>query len=221
MRKGARTGGLIGGIGGAIAGGTALSVPSTYVDDLGDTKQIPIGDRVTRGIVGAGVGGYFGHGIGRFGGAVTNAHRWGNESRPTVVRPDWLKKAKTKAQAKAAFRAQAKKMHPDHGGDPSAFRKMHDEWKEHEPTFKTAMLAAFHDEIEKISAVGAILGGMAGYKLGPNTMKGKVVGTLMGAGMGHVVERAGAAAKRGLVDEPHEREMRELYGYQPSVGYSY
>lgn len=88
-------------------------------------------------------------------------------------------------------------------------------------TFKMAMLTSFHDELEKIAAVGAILGGMAGYKLGPNTTKGKAVGTLMGAGLGHVVERAGAAAKRGLVDEPHERDMRELYGYQPTAGYSY
>lgn len=82
-------------------------------------------------------------------------------------------------------------------------------------------LTAFADELEKIASIGAILGGAAGYKLGPNTAKGKLVGALVGAGLGHAVGAIGGAAKRQLVDEPHARDMRELYGYQPVAGQSY
>jgi hypothetical protein len=107
------------------------------------------------------------------------------------------------------------------GGDAKAFHKAKKEWAHHEPTFKTAMLAAFADEIEKIASIGALLGGVAGYKLGPNTAKGKIVGSLVGAGLGHAIGAAGGAAKKQLVDEHHAREERELYGYQPAAGQSF
>jgi hypothetical protein len=87
------------------------------------------------------------------------------------------------------------------------------QWRTHEPFFKQAMLFAFAEELEKLAFVGAALGGLAGYKMAPNT--GKLTGTLAGAGIGHVVEGAGRLAKRKFVDEPHLREQQELYGYQP------
>ncbi len=81
--------------------------------------------------------------------------------------------------------------------------------------FNYTTLSAFANELEKISMIGSILGGAAGYKISPNTPKGKLVGTLIGAGVGHVAQGVGALAKRKLIDEPHAREERELYGYQP------
>lgn len=214
IHKGIQSGGRIGGLGGAVAGGVIGAAPSKHTDAQGNVHHHSIGGRIARGAIGAGIGAYTGHSVGRVGGAITNAHRWNKGTRPGITRPDWLKNAKTKAEAKAAFREQAKKTHPDHGGNADSFRNMQKEWEQHEPTFKVAMLAAFQDELEKIAGIGALLGGLAGYKVGPNTTKGKIVGTLVGAGLGHAIGQAGKAAKQGLVDEQHEREMRELYGYQ-------
>lgn len=83
--------------------------------------------------------------------------------------------------------------------------------------FREALLLALADELEKIAFVGAAIGGAAGYSMGPNTPKGKIVGTLVGAGVGHAIQGAGKSAKRQFIDEPHEREQRELHGYQPAA----
>lgn len=219
--KGVNRGGRIGGVAGAIGGGLLSGLPKERKNSDGSVHVRSKGERISTGLLGAASGAYAGRSFGRVAGGVHNVNKWVKGHRPAEVRPDWLKKAKTKAEAKAAFRDQARKLHPDHGGNPSEFRKMHDEWKQHEHAFKTAMLSSFADELEKIASVGAILGGIAGYKVGPNTLRGKAVGTLVGAGLGHAAGAAGKAAKTQLVDEPHEREMRELYGYQPAAGYSY
>lgn len=218
VRRGARIGGAIGGGSGAVLGGAAGALPSKYTDlNTGQEKKKTVGQRVTNGVIGAGAGGYLGYSPGRLIGAIHHANKWikGHRPRPTSV-PDWLKGAKTKAEGRKAYHAQARKMHPDlHGGDDAHIKSLNVEWGDHEQHFKTAMLLAFADELEKIAAVGAILGGAAGYQLSPNTAKGKLVGTLVGAGAGHVLQGAGGLAKKKLLDEPHEREQRELYGYQP------
>lgn len=211
VRRGAR----IGGVAGAVAGGAIGGLPKTKIDSsTGKTRTRSTKERVVEGLLGAGAGAYAGRGAGRFAGAL-------KKPRLTPSRPDWLKDAKNKTEAKAAWRAHARKTHPDRGGSNTAFNKAKSEWLENEPTFKTAMLNAFADELEKISSIGALLGGVAGYKLGPNSSKGKIVGSLVGAGLGHAIGVAGGAAKKQLVDEPHERDMRELYGYQPSAGQSF
>lgn len=217
VRRGARVGGLIGGSGGALLGGAAGALPRMYTDlDTGKEKKKTVGQRAMGGAIGAGAGGYIGYSPGRLAGAVHHANKWIKGHRPRPPLPAWLKGVKTKAEAKAAWKAEARKTHPDlHGGDGSKFDQVKTEWKAQESHFKTAMLIAFADELEKIAAIGAILGGAAGYKMAPNTPKGKLVGALIGAGAGHAVQGVGGLAKKKLIDEPHQREQRELYGYQP------
>lgn len=217
IRRGASIGGVMGSGGGAILGGVAGALPSKYVDpNTGQEKKKTVGQRVATGVIGAGAGGYLGYSPGRFAGAVHHAKKWGNGHRPRPSVPAWLKGAKTKAEGRKAYHAQARKLHPDlHGGDEASIKNLNLEWGDHEQHFKTAMLSAFADELDKIAAVGAILGGAAGYQLSPNTTKGKLVGALVGAGAGHVLQGAGGLAKKKLINEPHEREQRELYGYQP------
>lgn len=217
VRRGARIGGLVGGVGGAAVGGTLGALPGVYIDpDTGRQKSRTTGERIGGGIVGAGAGGYLGFSPGRLVGAIHHAKKWMKGYRPVPKRPDWLKGAKTKAEARRAYHAQARKVHPDlHGGNDKPFKDLSIEWKEHEPHFKTAMLNALADELQKIAALGAILGGAAGYKLGPNSSKGKLIGTLAGAGIGHAVQGAGRMAKKNFVDDLHAKEQQELYGYQP------
>lgn len=216
VQRGARIGGAIGGGGGAVLGGIAGALPSKYTDHAGQEKKRTIGQRVSSGILGAGAGGYLGYDPGRLVGAVHHAKKWMKGYRPPSALPSWLKGAKTKAEGRKLYHAQARKLHPDfHGGDDAHIKRLNVEWGDHEPNFKTAMLNAFADELEKIAVLGAIIGGAAGHKLSPNTTKGKLVGTLIGAGIGHAAQSAGGLVKKKLVDEPHEREQRELYGYQP------
>jgi hypothetical protein len=46
--------------------------------------------------------------------------------------PSWAKGAKTKAEAKTRYRAEAKKHHPDHGGDAEKMKKVNTEWEAYE-----------------------------------------------------------------------------------------
>lgn len=217
VRRGANIGGTIGATGGAVLGGVLGAVPRTHTDlHTGEKKKRTGKQRIAGGILGAGAGGYLGHSPGRLIGAIHHAKKWVNGHRPRPSLPDWLKGAKTKAEARRAYFAQARKVHPDlHGGSDTPIKNLNTDWEAHEPHFKTAMLTAFAEELEKIATLGAVLGGTAGYKLGPNTPRGKLMGTLVGAGAGHVLQGAGNLAKRTLIDEPHHREQRELYGYQP------
>lgn len=217
VRRGARIGSAIGGGGGALLGGAAGVLPKTYIDPTtGKEKKRTVRQKITAGVIGAGSGGYLGYSPGRLAGAVHHAKKWIKGHRPPSAMPTWLKGAKTKAEGRRMFHAQVRKLHPDfHGGDDTSIKKLNAEWDDYEPHLKTAMLSAFADELEKIAAIGAIIGGAAGYKMAPNTPKGKLMGALVGAGAGHIVQGASGLAKKKLVDEPHEREQRELYGYQP------
>lgn len=224
VRRGARTGGIVGGLAGVAGGGALGFLPKKHQDQSGKTVDRTTGQRVLGGALSAGLLGWAGHDMGRLGGAMYNANRWIKGYRPPIPRPDWLKGAKTKAEARRAYHAQARKVHPDlHGGDDGKFKDLSNEWEKHEPTYKTAMLNALADELEKIAQnkqamLGALLGGAAGYKLSPNSLKGKAIGTLIGAGVGAGVGAAAKGAKRTFVDELHHREQRDLYGYQPAVG---
>jgi hypothetical protein len=49
--------------------------------------------------------------------------------RRQILRVLGLKMHATKAEIKAAYRAKAKQHHPDHGGDPDAFRRIKDAYE--------------------------------------------------------------------------------------------
>jgi len=67
-------------------------------------------------------------------------------------KPDWLRGAKTKADAKSAYRAQSRKHHPDLGGNADTMKQVNSDWDKWEGHFKEAMLLGFTDELEKIAA---------------------------------------------------------------------
>jgi hypothetical protein len=223
VRRGINTGRNIGTVGGAVAGGLLRGLPKTHKNEHGETETRTPGERIGRGLMGALGLGYVGHQIGGTIGGLRNAHKWVSSKHhgsqfygDQPKKPDWLKHAKNKAEAKAAWRAQALKTHPDHNqGIDKGFDKVKSDWALHEKFFKEAMLLGLADELHKIATLGTLLGGAAGYGLSPNTVKGKIVGTAIGAGAGHVLQNVGGLAKRKIVDEPHAREERELYGYQP------
>jgi hypothetical protein len=66
-------------------------------------------------------------------------------------KPDWLKGAKTKAEARKAFHAQSRKAHPDLGGSDAAQKEINKAWEHWEGQYKNAMYAGFADELEKIA----------------------------------------------------------------------
>lgn len=62
----------------------------------------------------------------------TGEHRTGGFGTPSKTHappPKWAKGAKTKAEAKKRYRAEAKKHHPDIGGDPETMKKVNTEWE--------------------------------------------------------------------------------------------
>ena len=69
--------------------------------------------------------------------------------------PEWLKGVKTKAEAKSRYREQAKKHHPDRGGDTRTMQDINAAWDKYQshPDFSKLghMLRSFSDELEKIS----------------------------------------------------------------------
>lgn len=76
-------------------------------------------------------------------------------------------------------------------------------------------LAGFSDELVKIANFGAVAGGLAGYHFMPGGLKSKLIGGLMGAGIGNAVVGAAKTTKQQIWDEPRARERAELYGYMP------
>lgn len=77
--------------------------------------------------IGAGVGASFGHTGGTYA-------RWGHMNKllkgPAKANiPSWLKGVKTKAEAKSAYRAEARKHHPDLGGNAEKFKKIQSDWE--------------------------------------------------------------------------------------------
>lgn len=223
VHKGMRTGGLIGGVAGGAAGAVGGFLPKTYKNDKGKNTKKTVGQRIAKGILLGGAGAYAGRAAGMLGVGIHRAHKVINKGyHATAAKPahapDWLKGAKTKAEGRRAYHAQARKAHPDLGGSEEAIKKLTQEWESHEPHFKTAMYAAFADELEKIAGLGAYVGGAAGWSMSPNTVKGKLVGTAGGALAGHLIGGAAKATKQTLWDEQQAREREALHGYQPSAG---
>ena len=204
-RQGAAIGGLaLGGIGAAIG---SMKRPGKKNDTKSRAMRSAVG-----GLSFGAIGALHGHNVG---GAI-NADRWLGGHRPKPAMPDWLKNAKTKAEARRAYHQQARKVHPDLGGNLDATKKLNQEWAAHEKLYKEAMYAAFSDELKKIAVAGALIGGAAGYKLAPGGLKNKMVGAAMGAGLGMAVSGLARGAKQAVWDEPRARERSELYGYVPS-----
>lgn len=96
------------------------------------------------------------YGSGSAGSAGKGKSRWSDSFHADDVgeMPDWLKGVKTKAEAKSRFRDQAKKHHPDAGGDEEAMKKINAEWaraKGHHGFPKTASVYnGFADELFNI-----------------------------------------------------------------------
>lgn len=202
-RKGALIGAAALGIPGAVLGSTKKN---RATGEERTTKQRVVGGLVG-GIAGASYGSVAGAGIGYDIGKAR-----GFRPPPT---PDWLKGAKTKAEGRKLYHAQARKLHPDLGGSEEAIKKLNNDWAKHERMFKTAMLNAFADELEKIALVGAALGAYAGSKF-PG--RNKPVNILAGAAIGHAAGALAKGVKRQVWDEQQAREHQALYGYQPSYG---
>jgi hypothetical protein len=70
--------------------------------------------------------------------------------------PAWARAAKSKTEVKSAFRALARKHHPDLGGSAEKMKALNDEWSKFEKTrlFNKLSAAAFIDELEKLSGAG-------------------------------------------------------------------
>jgi hypothetical protein len=91
-------------------------------------------------------------------GSSSSSNRDAGPSNPkrSASVPEWAKKAKTKDEAKKAYRAEAIKHHPDKGGDPEKMKKVNVEWEDftkhpNSPFHKMAgVLAAFMDELTSI-----------------------------------------------------------------------
>ncbi len=218
-RAGGRRGALLGGLGGAAVGAATFGIPKK---DPRENTELTNKQRLGRAALGALSFGTVGALHGKDIGFNHRARQWNSGFRPGVgqpggmpkpATPDWLKGAKTEAEGLKLYHAQARKMHPDLGGSPDAIKNLNAEWETHEPLFKKAMYDAFADEIEKIAGIGALLGGAAGWKLSPNTMKGKAYGTLAGAAAGHLVGAGLQATKREILDKPAAHEREQLYGY--------
>jgi len=73
----------------------------------------------------------------------------------TPVVPDWLKGAKTKKDAKSAWRTQARQHHPDTGGNAETFKRVSKEWddfeKHHFSKLSAAMINALLEELDLIT----------------------------------------------------------------------
>ncbi len=105
-----------------------------------------------------------------------------NEEARRASLPSFLQGVTTKAEAKARFREQALKTHPDHGGTDAEFRALMDMWEsaQNHPKFpKTASIIAnsMLDELVKIGASPEAIEAM--------TAGAKALG-LLGAGYGLV-----------------------------------
>lgn len=208
MHAGTLAGGLTGAAIGAAAGGLPKH---KFHPTTGKKQERTKKERITGAVVGGLLSGLYGASYG---------HRLDRKPAGPQV-PSWLKKTKTRAEGRRAYHAQARKHHPDLGGDPAKFRAVQKEWEMHEPTYKTAMINAFADELEKIANAGALAGGALGYALSPKSIKGKLIGTAAGALGGMALGGIAGAAKRSFYDEPRAYEQAQLYGYQPSVNPAY
>jgi len=162
--------GLMGlGAGGLLGGALGASRPVDY--ETGRAIKNPsASDRVGQGFR-AGLGFMpVGFMVGRAAGAFkdfkdtykTYQHYQGGapgyRSRGPVEVPSWLKGVKTKADAKAAFRSQAMRHHPDRGGSLEKMKEVNVAWEAfaRSPHFEK-LSAAFFDELRKMASVRNIV----------------------------------------------------------------
>ncbi len=68
---------------------------------------------------------------------------WSGAEKSEQEMPDWLKGAKTKADAKDRYRKAARAHHPDVGGSEEKMKKINTDWSEWESFFKKAMARIF------------------------------------------------------------------------------
>lgn len=143
--------------GAAIYGGGAAA-GNKLIDATGDKTQHKA-DVASSAAMGAVAGGYTGRMLGRmysqskgwkayrsgegksnydedYGGSSRGdrggRYGGGGYSRPSAARepPEWAKGAKTKAEAKKAYRDAAIKNHPDKGGSEEVMKKINSDWDE-------------------------------------------------------------------------------------------
>lgn len=203
-----------GGLRGGLAGAAGLGIGGALVGASGEDKTLK--ERVLGGLAGGALGAGAGLAAGRRIGSNINKTRWLQEHPSAPAKPDWLKGISDHDVAHKAYKRQARIHHPDIGGSQDAFVRLGAEWDDAKAMMKKAMLDGFADELEKIAGLGALLGGAAGYKLSPNTLKGKLIGTLGGAAVGSMLGSAAKAGKRMFHDELKQREHASLYGYVPA-----
>ncbi len=240
-RQGARRGALIGGLGLGAVGAALGGLPKTqYNLATGQKEERTKAQRITGAVLGGlsfgTYGALEGHGMGwnrnanKWNAGNAGAHSYGSAggyasgaraAAPPASTPEWLQGAQTRAEGRKRFHQQARKYHPDLGGDPEVFKRISAEWEAHEPHFKQAMINAFADELVKIANAGTYVGGAAGYMMGGNSIKSKALSTLGGAVVGTGVGSAVGAVKRSFHDEPKAWEQQQLYGYMPSQNPEY
>lgn len=150
LKKGMRTGGIIGGLTGA-ASGAVLGSKKHNIDGTKRTGK----ERLVWAGLGAASFGLAGHQLGSFAGVAKNYSNLKGGFIPPAPKPKmpaWLKGAKTRTEGHNLYRQNAKKLHPDLGGSNEAMANLSNEWKSYEPHLKKiAMLFAFADEISKIA----------------------------------------------------------------------
>lgn len=78
--------------------------------------------------------------------------------------PTWAQQASTKAEAKSAYRAQARQHHPDLGGDPEKLKRVNVDWENFEKSPAYAKMASVYlhgyaDAFEKFATLRFDLGG--------------------------------------------------------------
>lgn len=176
--------GLIGAaLGGAYAGGVnhvvrkavekhgtpAMKKQMKDADDKHPFLRHPL----TQTVMGAAIGGHAGvqlgtlsktfRDAGKQGRGFSRGWRPGGEapppSRPSSANmkpPAWAKGAKTKADAKKAYRAEAFKHHPDRGGDQNKMKDLNNQWENFQQSEHfnklSGVLPSFFDELDLIHA---------------------------------------------------------------------
>lgn len=85
-------------------------------------------------------------------------------------KPSWVGDVTTKAEAKARYRQEAMKHHPDRGGNEDIMKKVNAEWEAftRSHAFNKLSMAAFVDELTKIADLaGLVLGQLARREVTP------------------------------------------------------
>lgn len=156
-------GGLIGGgLGAGIGGAKGYFLPT---DRKGQRITDPTSQERRSAALKSALGGGLAGGV--LGAHAADVARTFRRYSPT---PSWVRGAKTKAEAKKIFRAEAMKTHPDRGGNEEAMKRLNDEWDRFQNSAAFHKLAAaFLDEFMKISSLeGRVLGQLLRKRVQPS-----------------------------------------------------